>query len=142
MPLADLDTTVVLISGKNSGIGFDTAVRLATDTNQKSWKRARSTRDTRPSLTSRLAHPLLLPASLSRSHRCDQGFLHLGRRCHHKNDFVRLNILINNAGIAKTTSDGLQADLSDTFAYNTISPGLATEAFVPLLKTSSDPRII
>ncbi|KAL2856072.1 hypothetical protein BJX68DRAFT_279545 [Aspergillus pseudodeflectus] len=53
-----------------------------------------------------------------------------------------LDILINNAGIALTTSQGYRTSILETINTNAVSALVLTEALLPLLKRSADPRII
>ncbi|KAJ4311883.1 hypothetical protein N0V94_007730 [Neodidymelliopsis sp. IMI 364377] len=56
-----------------------------------------------------------------------------------------LDVLIANAGIAHSgakVSAGSAAALRDHFETNTIGPILLFQAFVPLLKTSADPKFL
>ena len=61
-------------------------------------------------------------------------------------DFGRLDILINNAGICPENGGELQmpsrADFQATFETNIFGPALLTEALVPLLKKSPSPKIV
>lgn len=53
----------------------------------------------------------------------------------------RLDCLVNNAGVSnKSTNPGTQ--LRENLAVNTVGPVVVTDAFVGLLKKSSDPRLI
>lgn len=60
--------------------------------------------------------------------------------------FGRLDVLINNAGVAsiegEISGSALRALYQDTFAVNTFGSALTTEAFIPLLSKSSAPRIV
>ncbi|KAL9089067.1 MAG: hypothetical protein Q9165_005880 [Trypethelium subeluteriae] len=53
----------------------------------------------------------------------------------------RLDVLVNNAGIVSKQSTARDA-LRETLAINTIGPVVVTELFTPLLKKSKDPRVI
>jgi NAD(P)-dependent dehydrogenase (short-subunit alcohol dehydrogenase family) len=56
-------------------------------------------------------------------------------------EFGRLDIQINNAGV-HSKAPSLPAEMRDVFATNTIGPAAMTEAFKPLMKKSSNPRLI
>jgi NAD(P)-dependent dehydrogenase (short-subunit alcohol dehydrogenase family) len=56
-------------------------------------------------------------------------------------EFHRLDVLVSNAGVASTSPD-LHTRLRETFEANTFGPFLLSEAMVPLLKKSANPRII
>ena len=58
----------------------------------------------------------------------------------------RIDILINNAGIAKDPDNIKQEDevqkLQEIFLVNTVGPLAVTQAFLPLLSKSANPRVI
>jgi len=58
----------------------------------------------------------------------------------------RVDVLINNAGVLPFPDDANQPDivekLRDTLNVNTIAPLAVTQAFLPLISKSLDPRII
>lgn len=60
--------------------------------------------------------------------------------------FSRLDVLINNAGVSMNEANLSGADLRqiyhNIFAVNVFGASLTTEAFIPLLKSSSEPRIV
>lgn len=61
-----------------------------------------------------------------------------------EHDFGRLDVLINNAGICPER-DGQWPDrkvLQDTFETNVFGPAIVTQAFIPVLKKSSSPRLV
>lgn len=63
-------------------------------------------------------------------------------KSHVEKQFGRLDVLINNAGIIVTRKIDTLSNLRETFETNTFGPALVTEAFEPLLKQSTSPRII
>ena len=56
--------------------------------------------------------------------------------------FERLDVLINNAGIIVTRPCDTLTNLRETFETNVFGPAIVTEAFEPLLRKSSSPRLI
>ncbi|KAM3068641.1 hypothetical protein ACMFMG_011164 [Clarireedia jacksonii] len=56
-------------------------------------------------------------------------------------EFGRLDVLINNAGIASFEKT-LRAELRETFEANTFGAALTTEKFVPLLEKSKGARLL
>ncbi|KAJ1563638.1 hypothetical protein HK405_001309, partial [Cladochytrium tenue] len=144
MPVLPPDFTVVLITGATSGIGFDTAARLASDTRFKYHVvlAARNLQKGEAALASIRAQAD--PTSLSLVHLdvTDVDSINAAA-AKLATELGRLDVLVNNAGIAKLPGPGsLHADLRDSFTTNAIGPALVTDAFVPLLKSSGDPRII
>lgn len=57
-------------------------------------------------------------------------------------DFGVLDVLVNNAGVVISNAKDSRSELVDTFNTNAASPLILTDALVPLLKKSKDPRII
>lgn len=55
--------------------------------------------------------------------------------------FGRIDGLVNNAGVSNK-SDNPVTQLRENLAVNTVGPVLVTNAFVELLKKSSDPRLV
>jgi NAD(P)-dependent dehydrogenase (short-subunit alcohol dehydrogenase family) len=53
-----------------------------------------------------------------------------------------LDVLINNAGIGLTTAKDYRGSILETINTNAVSALVLTDALLPLLKKSSDPRII
>ena len=56
--------------------------------------------------------------------------------------FGKLDVLINNAGIAVTRQTDTLTNLRETFETNVFGQAVVTEAFESLLKKSSNPRLI
>ncbi|KAJ1562531.1 hypothetical protein HK405_011025 [Cladochytrium tenue] len=137
------DLTVVFITGANSGIGFDTAVRLATDKSRKyavvmgarSLEKGQKAVDEIKSRGNLTGSVHLIHIDVTSKQTIDAAAESV------KALFGKLDVLINNAGIVKR-GVGLEEDLRDTFATNSIGPVLVTDAFIPLLKESKDPRLI
>ncbi|MBT8230918.1 MAG: SDR family NAD(P)-dependent oxidoreductase [Bacteroidia bacterium] len=59
-----------------------------------------------------------------------------------KNTLGNIDVLINNAGVYKSKKPDNDYGIDMRFAVNYIAPYVLTNALLPLLKNSSDPRII
>ncbi|KND93727.1 (+)-neomenthol dehydrogenase [Tolypocladium ophioglossoides CBS 100239] len=57
-------------------------------------------------------------------------------------DFGVLDALVNNAGIYIRDAQDRRSEILDTLNTNTVGPLVLTEALLPLLRKSKDPRII
>ncbi len=138
----DIDGAVVLITGGNTGIGKATATALA-------GKGARVVITSRDEARGKLALDDIRRASgrddveltgldlasLASVRRCAEGF---GER------FDRLDVLVNNAGIALTrgprqvTHDGIEMQ----FGVNHVGHFLLTNLLLPLIRKSAPARIV
>jgi NAD(P)-dependent dehydrogenase (short-subunit alcohol dehydrogenase family) len=138
----DIDGSVVLITGGNTGIGRETAVALArkgakvviTSRDEGRGKlaldgiRGDSNRDDVEMITLDLA-------KLSSVRRCAEEFAER---------FDRLDVLVNNAGVALTrgarqvTHDGLEMQ----FGTNHVGHFLLTQELLPLIRKSAPARIV
>lgn len=57
-------------------------------------------------------------------------------------DFGVLDALVNNAGVMIRDAKDRRSEMLDTLNTNTVGPFVLTEALLPLLRKSKDPRII
>jgi NAD(P)-dependent dehydrogenase (short-subunit alcohol dehydrogenase family) len=135
------DKRVILITGANTGIGYDTALFLARASSHNHV--ILSARNEQRGLAAleklRVLH---LPGTLS--------FQALDVSSDNSistavatisSTFAKLDVLINNAGIF-IPDPTTRATLRETFETNVFGPVLLTAALAPLLAKSSDPRII
>lgn len=130
----------VLITGATSGIGFQTALALAkmgaqviiTGRSQKTAEEAVANIKS-ASGNSRVDYLLADLSARKNIRTLAEQF---------KARYERLDVLINNAGLAASqkelTEDGLESD----FAMNVVSPFLLTNLLMDLLKKSSSPRVV
>ncbi|HNB40899.1 MAG TPA: SDR family oxidoreductase [Anaerolineales bacterium] len=131
---------IVLITGATSGIGFQTALALArmdaqvivTGRSQKSAQEAVA----KLKAESKNERVDFLLADLS----AQKNVRVLAEQF--KARYKRLDILINNAGLATSkyelTEDGIESD----FAMNVVTPFLLTTLLMDSLKKSSSPRVV
>ena len=136
-------STIVLISGANTGIGFEIAKKLATEhptyhvlLGSRSLPRAHSALSTLPSPLSNIT-PLELDVTSDASIAAAYDFV--------SGEYGRLDVLINNAGIsyrAVPEGAGFREEMRMIIDVNAISAACLTETFISLLRKSEDPRII
>ena len=131
---------IIFITGATSGIGFQTALALAkmgaqviiTGRSQKTAEEAVANIKS-ASGNSRVDYLLADLSARKNIRTLAEQF---------KARYERLDVLINNAGLAASqkelTEDGLESD----FAMNVVSPFLLTNLLMDLLKKSSSPRVV
>lgn len=134
--------TVALITGANKGIGFEVAQQLARrgDTILLGARNEERGREAEAKLKSEgfNAHFVHLDLEDAETHQRAVKFV--------EEKFGRLDVLVNNAGIALDAgfkaSDVPQDLLRKTFATNFFGVIAVTQAFLPLLKKSAAGRIV
>ena len=131
---------IILITGATSGIGFQTALALAkmgaqviiTGRSQKTAEEAVANIKSASGNT-RVDFLLANLSAQKNVHALAEQF---------KAQYERLDVLINNAGLAASkkelTEDGLESD----FAMNVVSPFLLTNLLMDSLKSSPSPRVV
>ncbi|KAK4695750.1 hypothetical protein P7C71_g2053, partial [Lecanoromycetidae sp. Uapishka_2] len=131
--------TVVLVTGGNNGIGFETCALLASQPQYHVIIGSRSLEKGQAALAKIQNRNIAGSISLVQLDiTSDESINAAGKGIASKWD--HLDILINNAGICPLSFD--RDSLRQTLETNTISPGFVTQAFVPLLKESKHPRVI
>jgi NAD(P)-dependent dehydrogenase (short-subunit alcohol dehydrogenase family) len=136
---------IILITGATNGIGFDTAVFLAADSaSNHIIMGARSPEKASIKLQEIQAKsPKGSLSSVQLDTNSDASIAAAVAQI--QQDFGRLDILINNAGVCPengTQQWTSREQLRTTFETNVYGPMILTEAAIPLLKASSNPMVI
>ncbi|KAJ7113178.1 carbonyl reductase [Mycena epipterygia] len=134
---------IVLITGANKGIGFEIAKQLASQ--HPGYHILIGSRDVErgAKAAETLQKAGLSVESLTIDVSDDQSIVAAAQLV--KSKFGRLDVLINNAGIALESFLGGTSDralFEQTFAVNLFGAASTTEAFIPLLEKSATPRIV
>lgn len=133
---------IVLITGANNGIGYETSLMLATASPNyhvilsardpaKGEQALKEIQDRKPK--GKLSFLQLDVTS-------DESISAATKKI--ESSFGRLDVLINNAGIAYKGTELTREILTNVFNTNVFGALLLTQSLVPLLQQSSDPRII
>lgn len=136
------EKTIVLISGANTGIGFEITKKLAAENptyhvlmGSRSLSKAQTAISSLPPGLS--VEPLELDVTSDASIQAAYDTV--------ASEHGRLDVLINNAGIASRAvppDATFRQELTQIIDTNAISAACLTETFIPLLRKSSNPRII
>ncbi|KAF2864949.1 short chain dehydrogenase [Massariosphaeria phaeospora] len=134
------DKQIILITGANNGIGLDTSYALAAASpNYHIIMAVRSLAKggkARAELQSRNPQGSLSLLELDVTN--DEQIAAAAKKI--ESDFGRLDILVNNAGIV--AMEVSRDTLRSTFETNVFGPMLLTQALLPLLKKSKNPKVI
>ncbi|KAF2624900.1 NAD(P)-binding protein [Macroventuria anomochaeta] len=145
MPASTAERQIILITGANGGIGFDTAALLASVSPRNHViVGSRNTTKGEAALEQIQDKDPKGTASLVQLDADDDASINAAVQ-HIKQDFGRLDVLINNAGICKETYDGRwpsREDLRAEFETNVFGPTVLSAALLPLLRQSKAPKII
>ena len=136
------DTTVVLISGANQGLGFECVKKLAAEQSNyhillgsrkidKGKEAAGKVVDVAKGTT---VEPIQLDID------SDDSISKAAQYVEEK--FGRLDVLFNNAGIGGAGSASLRENWNTVLATNVTGYACTTEAFIPLLRKAEKPRLL
>ncbi len=134
--------TIVLITGANQGLGFETIKKLAAE--QSNHTLLLASRDLSKGV--KAAESITKLASNTRVHpieldiTSDESIAQAADEVSSKHG--RLDVLFNNAGVAYAGQPSPRAEWLKIFEVNVASHFLVTEAFVPLLKKAALPRVV
>ncbi|KAJ7493612.1 hypothetical protein FB451DRAFT_1490804 [Mycena latifolia] len=137
-------TKIVLITGANKGIGFEIAKQLASQ--HKGYHILLGSRDAERGVNAAavLQKDGLSVEALTLDVTSDRSLAAAAASVDSK--FGRVDVLINNAGIA-LADDGATREFDrkvfeETFATNVFGAAATTEVFVPLLEKSAAARVV
>jgi NAD(P)-dependent dehydrogenase (short-subunit alcohol dehydrogenase family) len=143
--MAALKSTIVLITGANKGIGFEIAKKLARE--QPSYHILLGSRDPERGATSaaKLQAENLSIEPITIDVTSDSSIAAAASTVATK--FGRLDVLINNAGIAnedkhKSGQYSLRDTMLECYNVNVFGAMQAFATFEPLLEKSSNPRVV
>ncbi|KAK9440232.1 short chain dehydrogenase [Metarhizium brunneum] len=132
---------VILVTGANSGIGYDmTAALVASPENHVIMGCRNYERGTR-ALQQLHAQPHAGSLSLLEVDITDDQSIGLAVD-KLAAEYAVVDVLINNAGVVMRNFPDRRSEILDTMNTNSVAHLVFTEALVPLLQKSADPRII
>ncbi|HET6356308.1 SDR family NAD(P)-dependent oxidoreductase [Streptomyces sp.] len=128
--------TTTLITGANKGLGFETARRLI-EAGHTVYIGARDARRGHEAAARLGARFVRIDVTDEDSVKAAAEFI--------RDDAGRLDVLVNNAGIAgagKPVGEVTGSDMQTTYDTNVFGVVRVTHAFLPLLETSSTPAVV
>ena len=134
--------TIVLVTGANQGLGFETVKKLAAE--QPNYTLVLASRDfskgvkAAESLTNLASNSTVHPIQLDIT--SDESIAKAASEVASK--FGRLDVLFNNAGVAWAGQPTPRQEWAKVYEVNVTSHFFVTEAFVPLLKKAPLPRVV
>lgn len=133
--------TIVLITGANQGVGFETAKNLvSSSTNYHVIIGCRDISRGEDAIATLQSGSILGSVSAIQIDVTDDGSVDAAAT-EVSSSFGRLDVLVNNAGVFNVDPDKRKA-FKAVVAVNYVGVISVTEAFLPLLKKSSSPRLI
>ncbi|KAM0330668.1 hypothetical protein ACHAQA_003620 [Verticillium albo-atrum] len=133
---------IILITGANSGIGYDTAYALAnaSPNNHVIMGARSSTKGLKAFSEIQARKPVGTLSFLELDIVSDKSIEAAAQKL--TSDFAVIDVLVNNAGIYSTEEHISREHLCTIFDTNVFGTLLLTQALGPLLQKSADPRIV
>ncbi|KAF1918859.1 hypothetical protein BDU57DRAFT_511615 [Ampelomyces quisqualis] len=132
---------IILVTGANSGIGFEIAHQFLARGTSHVYLSARSSQKGHAALQDLQSRKL--PGTIEFIALDVQSDEHIADAAAHiTKSHGRLDVLVNNAAVAFTTKGTERERLQESFNINATGPYLLTKAMIPLLRKSTNPRII
>ncbi|KAH8731928.1 hypothetical protein GQ44DRAFT_755291 [Phaeosphaeriaceae sp. PMI808] len=139
--MATIAKQIVLVTGANSGIGFEIAHQFLARGTCHVLLSARSSQNGNAAIEDLKSRSL--PGSIEFLHLDVQSDEHIASAASYiKSTYGKLDVLINNAAVALVSGSTEREMLQTSFDINATGPYLLTKALIPLLRKSSDPRIV
>jgi NAD(P)-dependent dehydrogenase (short-subunit alcohol dehydrogenase family) len=132
---------IALVTGANSGIGFEIAHQLLQKGTYHVFLGSRST--SRGSIALQDLQSRNLPGSIELLHLDVQSDEHIDQAAARiREKHGKLDILFNNAAVATPEGATERERMAAAFDINATGPWLLSKALIPLLKKSQNPRLI
>ncbi|KAL5115629.1 hypothetical protein ACEQ8H_006516 [Pleosporales sp. CAS-2024a] len=132
---------IVLVTGANSGIGFEIAHQFLTRGSYHVFLTARSPERGKAALADLKNRKLpgsieFMPLDVQSDEQIAHAATHISQ------SHGKLDILVNNAAVALMTGGTERERMQNSFDINATGPYLLSKALIPLLRKSCNPRII
>jgi len=142
--MASPKSTIVLITGANQGVGFETAKKLAKENPGYHILMGSRNAERGQAAAAKLQAENLSVEAITIDVTSDESITTAAKQV--ESQFGRLDVLINNAGIAIDNQfkpgDSYRDLMFKTYNTNVFGSVQTTEAFIPLLEKSTLPRIV